>query len=265
MWTRAKKNLTFILTTHFSGFFPRLPEHWHQHGGVHGGDQGHFRFLQREHQCGVPSGQQGRGRVQVSHVRVENGAYLIGSHRKPHACISHHTTPCLRAQYLYPYITSNMFVLNSFEDAWQDGCILTAMPVAPNNPGMDWNCSSAPGYAGVCTTPNPKCSPIQIADAFIPFGTRMRTLFSGSRKAATPGNGGFLHSCAMHCEGQSTGPFTTIKVGGVTMKDEVTKWLASGFTAPAMWTVDLPLNPTAPYASNPTCPAAVERGSFDLN
>ena len=145
-----------------------------------------------------------------------------------------------------------MFVLNSFEDSWQDGCILTAMPVTAGHPGSADNCSSAPGYAGVCTTPNPACSPAQISNAYIPFGARMRTLFSSSPKAAAPGGGGFLHSCVMHCEGQTSAAFVGITVGGVSMKDEVTKWLASGFTAPASWTVDVPLSPTAPYASNPS-------------
>lgn len=170
---------------------------------------------------------------------------------------------CNMAEYVYPFITVPIFVLNSFYDSWQTGCIMTAEPVV-SNPRANGNCSAAPGYATCARDLATGCTPQQINDVVDPYGEYMLNSLSvvNAAKSQAPGSGGFLTSCHTHCEAQGS-YFDAFAVDGTTMGDAARTWLtavqAGGAAAPAaQWTIDCTLPvATSPHRCNPTCGSAV--------
>lgn len=75
------------------------------------------------------------------------------------------------AEYVYPFITANIFILNSMYDSWQTGCILTSIPV-PEGSAANGLCGQAPGWSG-CSRDPTTCTPDQIQHGYLPFGWYM--------------------------------------------------------------------------------------------
>lgn len=163
------------------------------------------------------------------------------------ACQAHYAPTgdswrCNMAQYVYPFIKSNVFVLNSKFDSWQTGCVLTPEPVT--NPAANGNCSATPGWHA-CAGSIAACTADQITDVVNPFGGVMQQSFLqvNKDKALAAGNGGFVNSCHTHCEAQGGG-FDTYKIGDTTMVAAYTAWhtsnIATGGQAPAAqnWNFD---------------------------
>jgi len=88
------------------------------------------------------------------------------------ACEAHYaatgdTWRCNMAQYVYPFVASPVFVLNSFQDSWQSECIMTSEPVViPNNTHANGNCSAAPGWRD-CATAIHNCTVDQVTDGWV--------------------------------------------------------------------------------------------------
>jgi len=103
---------------------------------------------------------------------------------------------CNMAEYVYPFITSNIFVLNSRYDSWQTECILTSTPV-PAGSTTNGLCGSAPGWSACASDPT-KCNFEQMVHGYIPFGSYFTTslTFVNAEKFNSPGNGAFIVSCA---------------------------------------------------------------------
>jgi len=169
------------------------------------------------------------------------------------------TWRCNMAQYIYPFIKVPLFVLNSFYDSWQTGCVMTAEPVV-SNPSSNGNCSAAPGYGACARNPATACSATQVEDVVVPFGQYMTTslVTVNAAKSQAPGSGGFLTSCHTHCEAQGS-DLNVFSVNGLTMGAAARAWIAAntatpGTLAPPMWTIDCELPvATTPHRCNPTC------------
>lgn len=114
---------------------------------------------------------------------------------------------CNMAEYVYPFIRSPIFVLNSMFDSWQTGCIMTSEPVNPLvNKFANGNCSAAPGWRA-CAGDPANCTPAQIVQAYLPFGAEMVTSFTATNaaKSQAAGSGGFLTSCHTVRRSRATG------------------------------------------------------------
>ena len=168
---------------------------------------------------------------------------------------------CNMAEYVYPFIQANVFVLNSKFDSWQTGCILSASPVT--NPTANGNCSSAAGW-NACARGIASCTADQITTGVNPFGDYMQASFLSTNKAKSlaDGNGGFVSSCHTHCEAQGSG-FDTFKIGDKTMVQAYTAWhlanIATGGKAPAAasWSFDCDYTTSGNHQCNPTCPVSI--------
>lgn len=164
---------------------------------------------------------------------------------------------CNMAEYVFPFIRPPIFVLNSFYDSWQTGCIMTSEPVV-NGSFANGNCSAVPGWQACAKNPA-SCTPDQIASGYVAFGNEMVTSLSqtNAAKYAAPGSGGFLTSCHTHCEAQSSSCFTNFAIGGKTMMKAASAWIqsnqASGGKSAPQWLTDCSYSTTAPYQCNPTC------------
>ena len=112
---------------------------------------------------------------------------------------------CNMAEYVYPFIKANVFILNSKYDSWQTKCILTATPV-PVGSEANGVCGSAPGW-GDCSGDPTKCTGEQILHGYLPFGNYFTTSvsFVNAAKSSAPGSGAFIVSCHTHCEAQGGG------------------------------------------------------------
>jgi hypothetical protein len=162
---------------------------------------------------------------------------------------------CNMAEYVYPFIRPPVFVLNSFYDSWQTGCILTSEPVAKGafNNG---NCSAVPGWQSCAKNPG-TCSQDQIVNGYVPFGAELIDSLSKTNiaKYMAPGSGGFLTSCHTHCEAQSDSCFKTFAIDGTTYQQAATNWIqsnqASGGKSKPQWLTDCEYTTNKPC--NPTC------------
>lgn len=161
---------------------------------------------------------------------------------------------CNMAQYVYKYIKSPIFPLNSAYDSWQTGCILTAEPVTlANDTSHNGNCSAVPGWASCSSNPE-ACTTAQMG----PYNEYRASFIDDMNVTATAqaaGNGGFIVSCHTHCEAQSSG-WTQFKIGGVSIMEAVGAWIASGSNAPAAenWHWDCQYHAdSSPHNCNPTC------------
>ena len=130
------------------------------------------------------------------------------------------------AEYVYPFIKGNVFVLNSMYDSWQTQCVLTAVPV-PAGSSANGLCGQAAGW-GACAGDPTKCSGDQIQHGYLPFGYYFTEslAFVNKAKSSAAGNGGFITSCHTHCEAQGGG-FDTFMIGNTTMLAAVTNWMAA--------------------------------------
>jgi hypothetical protein len=162
---------------------------------------------------------------------------------------------CNMAPYVYQYITTPIFPLNSAYDSWQTGCILTSEPVSNlNNTQVNGNCSAVPGWYN-CSKSEEACTPAQISAGYNPYRAQFIAAMNATNTAGKRGNGGFINSCHTHCEGQGGG-YDTYAIGGITMQQAVTAWWNSAGTAPAVsnWHWDCQYTTTgAPFQCNPTC------------
>jgi len=185
----------------------------------------------------------------LNHLSVDNqyvygeqirSIYALSNASTNAACQQFYATTgddwrCNMAQYVYPFIQSNVFVLNSKFDSWQTACIMTSEPVVDHS--KNGNCSAAAGW-GQCAGKIASCSQTQITDVVNPYGDYLQQSFLNANKAKSlaPGNGGFVHSCHTHCEAQSD-DFVTFKIGTSTMRDAFAAWytanINSGGKAPA--------------------------------
>jgi STAM-binding protein len=145
--------------------------------------------------------------------------YAISNASTNAACQSAHAATgdawrCNMAEYVYPFIESSVFVLNSKYDSWQTQCILTAMPV-PEGSAQNGNCGSAPGWSACASDPT-KCTGQQILHGYLPFGEYFTTSLSfvNAAKSSAPGNGAFIVSCHTHCEAQGGGFDSECRGGG---------------------------------------------------
>ncbi len=188
--------------------------------------------------------------------------YKISNASTNAACQSHYLPTgddwkCNMAEYVYPFISANVYVLQSHADRWQIPCILTAMPVT--SPSQNGNCGSAPGWEACAMDPM-NCTSDMIQHGYLPFSKYMTTSlqFVNAAKSTAPGNGGFLNSCFTHCEAQFGG-FDTFKIGNTTMFSGVTQWMAANAnpSSPApsssFWSVDCFYTTTGKHVCNPTC------------
>ncbi len=168
--------------------------------------------------------------------------YAISNASTNAACQSAHEATgdawrCNMAEYVYPFIQANVFILNSkcasccrrqpqlpsrappvsppptpfplacarADDSWQTQCILTSTPV-PAGSEKNGDCGSAPGW-GACAGDPTKCTGDMILHGYLPFGDYFErsVSFVNAAKSAAPGNGAFINSCHSHCEGQGGG------------------------------------------------------------
>ena len=174
------------------------------------------------------------------------------------------------AEYVYPFIKANVFVLNSKFDSWQTGCIMTSEPVT-SNPFANGNCSAAPGW-NACARGIAACTDAQIAGVVNPFGDYMQQSFLNTNKAKSlaDGNGGFVNSCHTHCEAQGGG-FDTYKIGDKTMVAAYTAWhnanIATGGKAPAAasWSFDCDYAAGGTHQCNPTCPVSAPNQRYSIS
>ena len=165
---------------------------------------------------------------------------------------------CQFAEEVYPLVKTPMFLLQSVYDSWQTRCILASMPVDPSRADESYNCSAAPGWSS-CSLNISACTDAQVAGAVVPYGRAVAaSVFVLSvNKSQAPGSGGFLDSCHTHVEAGSSG-FSTIAIGGVTMQQAFSAWLADNVAAkgqaPAAkhWTADCQYSGAG--MCNPTCP-----------
>lgn len=159
---------------------------------------------------------------------------------------------CNMAPYIYPYITSPIFPLNSFYDSWQTHCILTAEPVVGVNVTNNGNCSAAPGWSSCASNPQ-SCSTAEMGPVNN-FRAEFIASMNGSATAHKTGNGGFISSCFTHCEAQGN-DFDVFAIGGTIMRDAVTAWVDSEGKDPAdaHFFFDCEYNVNTPHACNPTC------------
>ena len=168
------------------------------------------------------------------------------------------TWKCNMAEYVYPFLKAPVFVLNSIYDSWQSECIMTAEPVYNETASMvNGNCSASPGWNKCAIYPN-ACTANQLTAGYLPFGEHMTNFFKTSKKALTPGNGGFLTSCHTHCDAMYDNPFTENIVGGKSMSQATHEWYAVNTAAtpplPPLWAIDCAYS-TMPgnELCNPTC------------
>ena len=178
--------------------------------------------------------------------------YAISNASTNAACQSAHAATgdawrCNMAEYVYPFIQENVFILNSkcallaprgwrcccvcarsasgpplltaspffapllgaraADDSWQTQCILTATPV-PVGSEQNGACGTAPGW-GECAGRPSNCSSDQILHGYLPFGEAFETSVSivNAAKSSAPGNGAFIVSCHQHCEAQNSEAF----------------------------------------------------------
>lgn len=134
---------------------------------------------------------------------------------------------CNFAEYVYEFIRSPIFVVQSAFDSWVVNCIYTAVHSKNDVEG----CNKAKGWEA-CSQNLENCDSKQMKvmnDYIENLAERM------DRKTYhKDGNGSFIHSCHTHGEGYEDEYWVKFKVDGVSMREAVGKWWNSDMDKPAM-------------------------------
>ena len=159
---------------------------------------------------------------------------------------AHKAWECMFAQNNYAVTKVPTFVENSALDMWQMWCIYGSAPIAgfPNpTSGMNGNCSApisdSNGDAWNPCVSNPEnCTSSQMGtmnkyiDDFV-------AALKATKTFASPGNGGFIHSCHSHCDGISGG-WPNFKIDNTSMGAVARAWWDSDGTDSAAKHTKLP-------------------------
>eukprot|EP00252_Welwitschia_mirabilis_P010442 TRINITY_DN23710_c0_g1_i1.p1 TRINITY_DN23710_c0_g1~~TRINITY_DN23710_c0_g1_i1.p1 ORF type:complete len:267 (+),score=33.71 TRINITY_DN23710_c0_g1_i1:406-1206(+) len=163
----------------------------------------------------------------------------------PRTCTSFYSDPvmCFFPQYLYPYITTPMFVLNSAYDTWQIHNILVPSAADPD------------GTWSECKKTFSHCTEAQIEKMTEYRGLMLDALASVMMSRTS---GMFIDSCIIHCQSEITNfwyapPFTTIR--NKTMAEVVSNWY---FDRNPAKEIDLP------YPCDKTC-YVLEQNTTQVN
>lgn len=146
---------------------------------------------------------------------------------------------CFVAAFVYPHVTTPLFLTNSQYDTYQLSNIW-----APPGDGVDAS------YGPCIADPLHKCNATQyegLQSYHVLFQATLNQSLSANPNAYTL-NGGMITSCMEHGQ-QEEGLWDVIEVGGVTMRDAIAEWFfqARGPGA-GYWRMD------GPFPGNPTCP-----------
>jgi len=149
---------------------------------------------------------------------------------------------CNIAPTVYNYIESDIFVIDSSIDSWQNGCIRTASYVdqtAPTRDVPNGLCSTEPGWEDCGGDPS-QCSSEQMYAITEYQSSFIRTMTN----AATywkAGNGAFVYECSTHCSGIN-GDYAKFEMHGVKMNEAVGAWWEGGTKSnnylPQLWGLD---------------------------
>eukprot|EP00301_Raphidiophrys_heterophryoidea_P024970 c8262_g1_i1.p1 GENE.c8262_g1_i1~~c8262_g1_i1.p1 ORF type:complete len:495 (+),score=88.75 c8262_g1_i1:63-1547(+) len=136
---------------------------------------------------------------------------------------------CMFPEAASDYVTSDVFVVNSVNDAWQIGCVMLSQEPTEDETLTsdgelcwrvhDWgNCSMS------ILNPVMQCSDAQV-DSLNAYAVDFMESFSKIEKFQ-PGSrsGAFLHSCASHCAIMSTRDWAHVNVNGIGMQQAVGWW-----------------------------------------
>lgn len=184
---------------------------------------------------------------------------------------------CVLAATAAQFVKVPLFFLDSTVDAWQLGCILTAMPISDDDAEVDYmsRCFSDAGGWNTCVRSyadalTPKCSQAQIATVKS-FSSKFLTELISAGTVSKPNNGAFITSCVSHCgfnkldwnEAQLSQPSSS---SGGSAREDVSMQRAVG-----QWWRDIQLRSNnhehiylpcelhaePPFQCNPTCPTPV--------
>ena len=156
---------------------------------------------------------------------------------------------CLFGADALDHVAAPVFVMNSMYDKWSLRCILAAEPVAAAS-AQNGNCSALPGWRACIS--DAACTAEQLALLDSAWGDDFRATVAAHAAAfARPGNGLYAYSCIDH-GAEILGKWNKIAVGGVTIREALTKWFFSDNEPAALHTyTDCSLN--GKYQCNPTC------------
>lgn len=160
-----------------------------------------------------------------------------------------------------PFVATPVFVVNSIYDKWSLNCIWTAEPVRAHAPDA-CNCTAVPEWRACLRTG--ACSAAQWARLNRDWGDDFRATLAANRALTAPGNGVYAYSCYDH-GAELTAQWNTLRVGGVSVREALTRWFFSDGEPAARHTyVDCRAKDS--FLCNPTCatPAAanITRGAF---
>lgn len=126
------------------------------------------------------------------------------------------TSDCVFAQHTYPYITSDVLVVNSVYDEWQVQNELAGalyadawgeLTDAANQFGSGVaSCMASHGVNGDCTS--------DVIGPVVAWGKSMVQAYNEAPTWTKSGNGAWLHSCMFHCAANGGAGWNTFRSGG---------------------------------------------------
>ncbi|KAJ9466998.1 Pectin acetylesterase 9 [Diplonema papillatum] len=178
-------------------------------------------------------------------------------------CVAHYaaaneTWKCNFAQYVYDFVDTPIFIVNSGFDAWQSECILTAaLPAGfPNQSGIENGVCGTGGFADCAGHPDTRCNSTQ-AEQVNQYQADFLAALKGTKGYVKDGNGAFIHSCHTHGAAAITADYVNNAIGGVALRDAISSWFNSGSDPYSAHSYDPCFRTTQPNvtnrACNPTC------------
>lgn len=168
---------------------------------------------------------------------------------------------CILPENAYAYTEVPVFLVNSAMDWWSGLCVLFAastpsrLAIAKN--GACGKSNHLLHYS--CGNNVERCTPFEMF-AVNQFIRDFSSTLEASPSFAKAGNGAFIHSCHLHCEGLQNPHWTNIRVQNVSMRQAVLLWWRSdGMPAaahvyrPCQYKQGGPDGSEWPYQCNPTC------------
>jgi len=141
-----------------------------------------------------------------------------------------------------------VFVLNSIYDGWSLRCIMTAEPVDPSSTS-NGNCTAVPGWSNCIYSGD--CTKEQWDDFNTKWGDDYRVMLDKTEAFHNRGNGVFAYSCCYH-DAEITGHWNKITVGGLTIRQALTRWYLSKDEDASLHTyIDCKIDGN--FFCNPTC------------
>jgi len=189
---------------------------------------------------------------------------------------------CNAGQYVYPHVTSPVFLVQSVYDAWGTSCIFGGGAVS-NTSTTNGNCSVYPdwqkclgantninaipslGVFGMMVDEPKKCSASQVHTLNTKWRSGVLDIMQSAPTFTKAGNGAFVDTCHVHCGSMLDGTlpglvapdtFHNVKIDAVSMQSSIVKWWAAGPAAPAATSTYLPctwFENSTTHQCNPTC------------